>query len=190
VRQHRGANPGHMMAPSRRRQGVKCPRTGAGARVRGALERGEAWSRAGRTLDRGGARSRGSVPSNEAEPVRGKRTSSNGTDPARGRRASSSEAKPARGDLQEGRLGGPLRSLRHGPYPAWLGKVCLALLRVLSGDFPVVKGTPWAVPDISPRASVGLPLRLPQMLEPTDRTFFPPCFANAFRGAASVDPRV
>jgi hypothetical protein len=123
------------------------PAYGAGARVRGALERGEAWSRAGRTLDRGGACSRGSVPSNEAEPVRGKRTSSNGTDPARGRRASSSEAKPAWGDLQEGRLGGSLRSLRHGPYPAWLGKVCLALLRVLSGDFPVVKGTPWAVPD-------------------------------------------
>jgi hypothetical protein len=35
-----------------------------------------------------------------------------------------------------------LRSLRHGPYPAWLGEVCLALLRVLSGDFPVVKGDP------------------------------------------------
>jgi hypothetical protein len=35
-----------------------------------------------------------------------------------------------------------LRSLRPGPYPAWLGKVCLALLRVLSGDFPVVKGDP------------------------------------------------
>jgi hypothetical protein len=52
------------------------------------------------------------------------------------------------------------------------------------------KGTPRAVPDSSPRASVGLPLRLPQMLEPTDRTFFPPGFANAFRGAASADPRV
>jgi hypothetical protein len=30
-----------------------------------------------------------------------------------------------------------------------------------------------AVPDSSPRASVGVPARLPQMLEPTDRTFFP-----------------
>jgi hypothetical protein len=146
VRQHRGTNPEPMMAPSRRRQGIKCPRTGAGARVRGALERGEAWSRARRTLDRGKARSRGSVPSNEAGPVRGKRTSSNGMDPARGRRASSSEAKPARGDLQEGRLGGPLRSLRYGLYPACLGKVCLALLRVLSGDFPVVKGDPLGCP--------------------------------------------
>jgi hypothetical protein len=28
------------------------------------------------------------------------------------------------------------------------------------------------------------------MLEPTDRTFFPPGLANAFRGAASADPRV
>jgi hypothetical protein len=35
-----------------------------------------------------------------------------------------------------------LRSLRPGPYPAWLGKVCLALLWVLSGDFPVDKGDP------------------------------------------------
>jgi hypothetical protein len=35
-----------------------------------------------------------------------------------------------------------LRPLRHGSYPAWLGEVCLALLRVLSGDFPVVKGDP------------------------------------------------
>jgi hypothetical protein len=35
------------------------------------------------------------------------------------------------------------------------------------------KGTPRAVPDSSPRASVGLPLRLPQVLEPTNRTFFP-----------------
>jgi hypothetical protein len=35
-----------------------------------------------------------------------------------------------------------LRSLQPGSYPAWLGKVRLALLRVLSGDFPVVKGDP------------------------------------------------
>jgi hypothetical protein len=32
--------------------------------------------------------------------------------------------------------------LRHGLYPAWLSKVYLALLQVLSGDFPVVKGDP------------------------------------------------
>jgi hypothetical protein len=69
---------------------------------------------------------------------------SNGTESARGRRASSSEAKPARGDLQVGRLGGPLGPPRRGPCPAWLGEACLALalLRVLSGDFPVVKGDP------------------------------------------------
>jgi hypothetical protein len=108
----------------------------------GALERGGPRSMVGRTLERGGACSRGDGPSSEAEPVRGKRTPSNGTEPARGRCASSSEAKPARGDLQEGRLGGPLRSPRHGLYPAWLGKVCSALLQVLSGDFPVVKGGP------------------------------------------------
>jgi hypothetical protein len=34
-------------------------------------------------------------------------------------------------------------------------------------------GTPRAVPDSSPRASAGSPARLPQMLEPTDRTSFP-----------------
>jgi hypothetical protein len=56
------------------------------------------------------------------------------------RRASSSEAKPARGDLRVGHLGGPLGPPRRGPCPAWLGEACLALalLRVLSGDFPVV----------------------------------------------------
>jgi hypothetical protein len=40
--------------------------------------------------------------------------------------------------------------------------------------FPhLFKGTLRAVPDSSPRASAGLPVRLPQMLEPTDRTSFP-----------------
>jgi hypothetical protein len=111
VLQHRGASPGRMMVPSRRCQGVKCPRTGAGARVRGALERGGPRSRVGRTLERGGACSRGSGPSSEAEPVRGKCTPSNGAAPARGARASSSEAEPARGDLQEGHLGGLSGSL-------------------------------------------------------------------------------
>jgi hypothetical protein len=31
-----------------------------------------------------------------------------------------------------------------------------------------------AVPDSSPQAYVGVPVRFPQMLEPADRTFFPP----------------
>jgi hypothetical protein len=53
VRRHRGASPGRMMAPPRRCQGIKCPRTGAGARARSALERGGPRSRAGRTLERG-----------------------------------------------------------------------------------------------------------------------------------------
>jgi hypothetical protein len=35
------------MAPPRRCQGIKCPRTGAGARVRSALERGRPRSRGG-----------------------------------------------------------------------------------------------------------------------------------------------
>jgi hypothetical protein len=102
---------------------------GRRTRAGGALERGGHWSRAGRTLERGGACSRGSGPSSGAEPARGKRIPSNGT-------------KPARGDLREGRLGGPLRSLQRGLYPARLGKVCWVLLQVLSGDFSVAKGDP------------------------------------------------
>jgi hypothetical protein len=58
VRRHRGASPRRMMVPPRRCQGVKCPRTGAVARVRSALERGGPRSRAERTLERGGACSR------------------------------------------------------------------------------------------------------------------------------------
>jgi hypothetical protein len=84
VRRHRGASPRRMMAPSRRCQGVKCPCTGAGARVRGAIERGGPRSRAGRTLGRGGTCSRGSEPSSEAEPARGKCCPSNGAESARG----------------------------------------------------------------------------------------------------------
>jgi hypothetical protein len=44
-----------MMAPPRRCQGIKCPCTGTGVRVRGALELGGARSRAEQTLERGGA---------------------------------------------------------------------------------------------------------------------------------------
>jgi hypothetical protein len=127
VRRHRGASPGCMMVPSRRCQGVKCPRTGAGARARSALERGGPRSRAGRTLERGGPRSRemhplerGGARSGEARILeRG------GTYP----RGSSS-----------GPPGGPLGPSWHGPCPAWLSKayLALALLRVLSGDFPAI----------------------------------------------------
>jgi hypothetical protein len=56
-------------------------------------------------------------------------------------------------------------------------------------DSPSFLGTLRVVPDSSSRASVGVPVRLPRMLKPTDRTFFPPV-ASAFRGAASADPRV
>jgi hypothetical protein len=87
-------------------------------------------------LERGGPCSRGSGPSSEAEPARGKSTPSNGTEPARGRRAPSSEAKPARGDLRAGHLGGSLRSLRRGPYPARLGKVYFGFVAGFKWGFP------------------------------------------------------
>jgi hypothetical protein len=88
VRQDRGASPRRMMVPPCHCQDIKCPypRMGTGVRVRGALERGGACSRAART-------------SSEAEPARGKRTPSNGAEPARGRSVPSIEAEPARGDL-------------------------------------------------------------------------------------------
>jgi hypothetical protein len=125
VRRHRGASPRRMMAPPRRCQDIKRPRTGA------AHACGVPSSEA--DLVRGRSR-----PSSEAEPARGKRTPSSGTESARGRRAPSSEAEPARGDLRVGRLGGPSGSPRRGPCPAWLVETHLALylLRVLSGDSP------------------------------------------------------
>jgi hypothetical protein len=92
-----------------------------------------------------------------------------------------------------GCLGGPSGPPRHGPCPVCLSGAhsVFGLFVGFKGGFPgLFKGTPRAVPDSSPRASVGLPLRLPQMLEPADRMFFPPGLANAFRGAASADPRV
>jgi hypothetical protein len=99
VRRHRGVSPGLMMAPSRQCQGIKCPCTGAGARVRGALERGGPQPRAGRTLEWGGTRSRGSEASSGAEPARGKCCPSNGAELSPRWCAPSSEAEPARGDL-------------------------------------------------------------------------------------------
>jgi hypothetical protein len=77
-------------------------------------------------------------PSSEAEPARGKRTPSNGAEPARGRRASSSEAKPARGGLRVGRLVGPSGAPAAWAVSCMVKCLALALLRVLSGDFPVV----------------------------------------------------
>jgi hypothetical protein len=116
-----------MMAPSRQCQGVKCPRTGAGARARSALERGGPRSRAGRTLERGGPHSR------EAHPLeRGG---------ARPREARILErGKTYSRESSSGPPVGPLGPSRRGPCPAWLSKayLVLALLRVLSGDFPAV----------------------------------------------------
>jgi hypothetical protein len=151
VRRHRGVSPRHMMAPPCHRQGIKCPCTGVGARVRGALERGGPSPRAERTLERGGACSRGNGPSSEAEPSRGKCTPSNGTEPARGRRASSREAKPARGDLQGGRLGGPSGLLRRGPFPAWLGEVCFGFVAGFKWRFPsCLRGPLGLSPTVAP----------------------------------------
>jgi hypothetical protein len=116
-----------MMAPPRCCQGIKCPRTGAGECARSALERSRPRPRAERTLKRGGARSR------EAHPLeRG------GARPREARILERGEAC-SRGP-SSGPPGGPLGPSWPGPCPVWLSKACLALalLRVLSGVFPVV----------------------------------------------------
>jgi hypothetical protein len=74
------------------------PVYGAGARVRGTLERGGPRPRAERTLERGGTRSREGLPSSGAMP-------------ARRERAASNEAEPVRGDPYVGHLDGPSESL-------------------------------------------------------------------------------
>jgi hypothetical protein len=114
-----------MMAPSCRCQSIKCSRTGTGAHARGALERGGPRSRAGRTLERGGPCSR------EAHPLE-----RSGARPVEARTLERGEAY-SRGS-SSGPPGGPLGPLWCGPYPAWLSEAYLVLLRVLSGDFPVV----------------------------------------------------
>jgi hypothetical protein len=93
------------------------------------------------------------APSSEADPVRGQSGPSSEAEPARGRRTPSNGAEPARGEARilergeacsrrpsSGPPGGPLGPSWRGLCPAWLRKACLALalLRVLSGDFPVV----------------------------------------------------
>jgi hypothetical protein len=94
-------------------------------------------------------------------------------EPARGRRGPSSEVDLARGGALLGRSGGP-----RGPPWRGLCRVCmfcvLRFLQVLSRIPPGVLGTLLAVPDSSPRASAGVPVRFPQMLKPTNRTVFPP----------------
>jgi hypothetical protein len=129
-----------MMALSRRCQGVKCPCTGAGARERGR-------PRARRTPIEGGAdpRARWSLLEGERALERGE--------------ARLREAHPL---VRDGASSREVRTLERGeacsrgssrgfpwwdvevlgPHPARLGKVCLVLLQVLSGDFPVVKGDP------------------------------------------------
>jgi hypothetical protein len=77
-----------------------------------------------------------------------------------------------------------------GSTRGWLGRlfdgpwVCGFVLRVCLGSFAFIfhefkrvssgcLGTLMAVPDSSPRASMGVPVRIPQMLTLVDGTFFP-----------------
>jgi hypothetical protein len=87
--------------------------------------RGGRRTRARGALERGGPRSR------EAHPLEW-----SGARPVEARTLERGEAY-SRGSLS-GPPGGPLGPSWCGPYPAWLSEVYLVLLRILSGDSPVV----------------------------------------------------
>jgi hypothetical protein len=106
--------------------------------VRGALERGGPRSRgasprARRTLFEGGAgpRARWSLLEVSVPPRTGRSLPEGGARP-RARRSL------LEGIFEKAALVGRWGPLRCGSCPAWLGEVCLALLHVLSGDFPVI----------------------------------------------------
>jgi hypothetical protein len=118
-----------MMTPPRYGQNIKCPypRTGSGVRARNALERSGAYSRAAWTLERGGARSREAFSLERGG--------------ARPREACALERGGAcpRGSLS-GLLRWAVRATVAWAMPCVLkrGAFGFGLLRVLSGDSPVV----------------------------------------------------
>jgi hypothetical protein len=117
VRRYQGASPRHMMAPPCRCLCIKCPCTGAGARVRGALERGGPRSRPERTLERGRARSRGGAG------TRARRSLLEGSAPPRtGRSPPEGGAHPrARRSLLEGIFEWAASCMvRRGVFSVWL----------------------------------------------------------------------
>jgi hypothetical protein len=125
VRQDRAASPRRMMAPHCYGQSIKCPypRTGSGARARDALKRGGACSKAAWTLERGGALSRGSFSLESGlNPLEG------GVHPR------------ARRSLLEGIFKWAVRATVAWAMPRVVkrGAFGFGLLRVLSGDSPVV----------------------------------------------------
>jgi hypothetical protein len=142
VRHDRGASPRRMMAQHCYSQSIKCPypRTGSGVRAWDALERDGTCSRAARTLERGGARSR------EAFSL--------GQGGARPREACALERG---GVCSRGSLSGPLWWVVRATV-AWAqpcvvkrGAFGFGLLRVLSGDSPVVLRGPLRLsPTVAP----------------------------------------
>jgi hypothetical protein len=86
------------------------PVYGAGARVRGARERGGSQPRAERTLERDATRSRGSEPSSGCGTTRGRICSSNGAELARGGVRPRARRSLLEGTSKGGRLGGPSES--------------------------------------------------------------------------------
>jgi hypothetical protein len=128
VRQDRGASPRRMISPHCYGQSIKCPypRTGSGACAPDALERGRACSRAARTLERGGARSRGSFSlESRLSPLEG------GVRPRARRSLLEGIFKWAVGAVRVTVAWAMPRVVKRGAFG-------FGLLRVLSGDSPVV----------------------------------------------------
>jgi hypothetical protein len=134
------------------------PKYRAGARVRGARERGGPQPRAERTLERGETRSRGSEPSSGAGPLEGRvapRTGRNpfeeGVAPRTGQSPLEEERPLERGGAcSRGLLDGPSwwasGVLPHGLCPARLVSCMVRLgvfrCRDLSEGSPIVYGDP------------------------------------------------
>jgi hypothetical protein len=119
-------------------------------------------------------------PSSEAEPARGWRGPSSEAGSARGSVSPRARRTLLEGGALLGRSGGPRGPSRHGLCCVRMFCVrfevclCFVFFAGFNQDSPVLKGTLVGVPDSSPRASAGVPVRFPQMLEPADRTLFPP----------------
>jgi hypothetical protein len=108
------------------------PVYGAGARVRGTLERGGPRPRAGRTLERGGARSREVLPleRGDARP-KGVLPLERGDARPKGARILERGGACSRGSLRgppRWAVRVPVGCVLHGQAPAWLGLTYLGFV--------------------------------------------------------------
>jgi hypothetical protein len=134
----------------------------------------------------------GREPSSEAEPARGDREPSSEAEPARGGHEPSSKAEPARGSLWLDHSGGPRGPPQCGPCPvrAFRREVSrFGFLQVLCRIPQFFRGPLGPSPTVAPEhlrvCRSGFRRCLGRLIGRSS-----PLVANAFRGAASADPRV